>query len=70
MDDRGALTCGILSVVFSAVSFFIFWWLAVVGLVLGIISLCLGKDKNKSLGFIGTGLSAISLVLFIILVLL
>lgn len=70
MDDRGTLTCGILSIVFSVVSFFIFWWLAIVGLVLGIISLCLGSDSKKLLGIIGTALSAISLVLLIILVLL
>lgn len=63
----------ILSLVFSCVSIFAFWWLGFIGAICGIIGISTaGDDKNqKGLSIAGTiiGLlsSCIMLIIFIIL---
>lgn len=75
-----ALVLGILSVVFSLITFFVFWWLAIVALILGILAIVFAVRAKKKegtwkgagvaglvTGIIGLVLSSISLLLFIIL---
>lgn len=73
-----SLVLGILSTVFSVVSFFIFWWLGIIALILGILSIIFAvKSKNHYgftamniaglvLGIIGTVLGTIELLIIII----
>lgn len=66
--SEGAKTAGIVlgvvGIVCEAVSIFACWWLSIIGLVLGIVSLCLG---SKVLGGIATGGGAIVLILEIVM---
>ena len=59
----------IISVVFSSVSLFIFWWLAIAGISLGVQSLRQIKEKNekgKALSIIGIIIGSVSISLFVI----
>ena len=70
-NGTGAKTCGILSIVFSSVSFLIFGFLSIPGLILGICGL-VSSVKNKLngspliLNIIGTAISAIAFVLYLL----
>lgn len=55
--------CGILSLVFSIISFFVCWWLSIVGVILGIIGLC---DESNGLGIAGTVTGIVSLIVNIV----
>lgn len=65
MNNVKSIILGVISIALAFISFFVFWWLSIVGAVLGIIGLVL-KDtqiSGKIVSGIGTGLS---IVLFII----
>lgn len=68
MKENNVLLLPILSLVLGGVSWIAFWWLSIVGLILGIISLV---DKNKTttstiLSVIGTVVSTFSIVVVIL----
>jgi DNA-directed RNA polymerase subunit RPC12/RpoP len=58
----GGRVCGVLSIIFGGVAFLPFcpWLFGLAGLILGIISLCI--CSNKTLGAIGTPLSAVGMM--------
>lgn len=74
-----ALVCGIISLVFSLISYFVLWWLSIPGIILGIIAISSSakhKKENGSFngmtiaglvtGIIGLVLGAIALIIYII----
>ena len=75
MNDKfevAALALGTVSVVFGAISFFVFWWFSIIGLVCGLIGIVMmwSYDKSKApflLPLTGSLVSLISLVLSLIL---
>ena len=50
MDNKGTATyvLGILSCVLGFISLFVFWWLSIVGTILGVIGCITGKDDSRS----------------------
>ncbi len=69
MKEKNNLTESICSIIFSIVSIFIFWWLAAVGLGLGIrvlVNMKSEKGKEKIFAIIGIIMSVISLVIFFV----
>lgn len=58
---------GAFSIALGVVSFFIFWWLAIVGFCLGTIGLCIRQDDSDSekrdFGRAGTICSIIGMVI-------
>ena len=58
---------GALSIALGVVSFFIFWWLAIVGFCLGAIGLCVKQDdsdpEKRDFGRAGTICSIIGMVI-------
>ena len=73
------ITCGIVSVLFAIVSWFIFWWLSIASVVLGIVGLLLNREvddyntKGKKLvgtvlNVIGIAVAAIGLIIFLAVV--
>lgn len=75
MNDRfevAALALGIISIVFGAVSFFVFWWFSIIGVLCGLIGVVMmwSYDKGRAsflLPLTGSILSLVSLVLSLIL---
>ena len=75
MNDKfevAALALGTVSVVFGAISFFVFWWFSIIGLVCGLIGVIMmwSYDKGRAsflLPLTGSILSLVSLVLSLIL---
>ena len=75
MNDKfevAALALGTISVVFGAISFFVFWWFSIIGLLCGLIGVIMmwSYDKGRVsflLPLTGSILSLVSLVLSIIL---
>lgn len=74
-----ALVLGILACVLSVVSIFAFWWLAIVGLILGIVAVVLSAKSKKQTGswsgfaitglitgIIGIVIGGIALLIFLI----
>ena len=56
--------CGIISIVCSIVSFFVFWWLSIIGIILGAIGM--GVDENKTFSKIGLIIGIVALAVYII----
>ena len=42
------IVLGTISIALGVISFFIFWWLAIIGICCGIIGLCIRVDINNS----------------------
>lgn len=68
---------GILSLVLSVISLFAFWWLGIVGVILGVIGYSNSNKEpvqdstttaNKVLCGLGVGIGAVSAVLSLILI--
>lgn len=63
----GRIICGIVSVLLAIVSWFIFWWLSIVAIAVGVVGLLLNRevDENntKDRVLVGTILNAIGVVL-------
>ena len=65
MNNTKSIILGVISIALAFISFFVFWWLSIVGAVLGIIGLVLRdtRTSGKIVSGIGIGLS---IILFII----
>lgn len=59
--------CGIISAVLALISWFVFWWLSIVSIVIGVVGLLLnlGVDETntKNRVLVGTILNAIGIIL-------
>lgn len=70
----GRIICGIVSVLLAIVSWFIFWWLSIVAIGLGIIGLCTKVPEEyskyntagKALNIIGVVMGAVGFIIFLI----
>lgn len=68
------LVLGIISIVLSVISWFIFWWLSIVAIGLGIIGLCTKVSEEyskyniagKALNIIGVIMGAVGFIIFLI----
>lgn len=75
MSDRNEVASSILgavSIVLGIISIFIFWWLSIIGIVLGVIGIILVRDYDKGkapflLPLTGTILTTILFVVSLIL---
>ena len=63
-NKTAGLVLGILSITLGVVSFFVFWWLSIVGLILGIIGVDI--SSSKILNITGISANSLSLLIFII----
>lgn len=63
----GRITCGIVSVLLAIISWFIFWWLSIVAIAVGVVGLLLNRevDENntKDRVLVGTILNAIGIIM-------
>lgn len=70
----GKLVLGIISIVLSVISWFIFWWLSIVAIGIGIIGLCTKVPEEyskystagKALNIIGVVMGAVGFIIFLI----
>lgn len=70
----GKLVLGIISIILSVISWFIFWWLSIVAIGLGIIGLCTKVPEEyskyntagKALNIIGVVMGAVGFIIFLI----
>ena len=70
----GKLVLGIISIILSVISWFIFWWLSIVAIGLGIIGLCTKVPEEyskyntagKALNIIGVIMGAVGFIIFLI----
>ena len=68
------LVLGIISIILSVISWFIFWWLSIVAIGLGIIGLCTKVPEEyskyniagKALNIIGVIMGAVGFIIFLI----
>lgn len=63
-NKTAGLVLGILSITLGIISFFVFWWLSIVGLILGIIGIVI--SNSKVLNIIGISANSLDLLIFII----
>ena len=72
------LVLGLLSIGLGIVSFFVLWWLSIIGLVLGVVGIALvgsstsNSTENKKMGIlpiVGTVMNSIDLVIALISIL-
>ena len=63
-NKTAGLVLGILSITLGVISFFVFWWLSIVGLILGIIGIVI--SSSKILNIIGISANSLGLLIFII----
>lgn len=59
---------GVLSIILGVIGMFVFWWLAIIGLVLGIIGICAHSKASKTTGIIGTCICGVDLLIMLIAV--
>lgn len=65
MNNTKSIILGVISISLATISFFVFWWLSLVGAALGIIGLAL-KDTQTS-GKVVSGIgTCLGIILFII----
>ena len=67
MEDHSTacLVLGILSICASGISFFVCWWLGIVGIIFGIIGVALkGSEAGTITGGIGIGGGLISVIVY------
>lgn len=64
-ESTGGMVCAIIGLILSIVSYFVCGWMSLIGLVLGIFAACI--MENKGLAIATTVVSAVSSVLWIIL---
>ena len=64
------MVIAILSLIFSCVSLFAFWWLSIPGVLLGIIAIAKAEDNNvqRAFGIAGTVVGAVALIVLIVAV--
>ena len=64
------MVIAILSLIFSCVSLFAFWWLSIPGVILGIVSIAKAEDNNaqRAFGIAGTVVGAVALIVLIVAV--
>lgn len=73
------IVCGVISAVLALISWFIFWWLSIVAIVIGVVGLLLNRevDENNTkdrvlvgtiLNAVGIALAAIGLVIFLAII--
>lgn len=70
-DLIAGFVCGIDSLVLAIISFFVCWWLGIIALVLGVITLgccCKDKCKNRTLLFLGVFDIVVSLSSLLIMI--
>ena len=62
------MVTAILSLIFSCVSLFAFWWLSIPGVLLGIIAITKAEDDNVQRGFgiAGVVVGAVALIILAI----
>lgn len=68
------LVLGIISIVLSVISWFIFWWLSIVAIGIGIIGLCTKVPEEyskyntagKALNIIGIVMGAVGFIIFLL----
>ena len=68
------LVLGIISIILSVISWFIFWWLSIVAIGIGIIGLCTKVPEEyskyntagKALNIIGVVMGAVGFIIFLI----
>ena len=61
------IVCGVISAVLALISWFIFWWLSIVAIVIGVVGLLLNRevDENntKDRVLVGTILNTVGIIL-------
>ena len=61
------IVCGIISAVLALISWFIFWWLSIVAIVIGVVGLLLNREvdetNTKDRVLVGTILNTIGIIL-------
>lgn len=65
MNNTKSIILGVISIALAFISFFVFWWLSIVGAVLGIIGLVLRDTRTSGKIVSGIGI-CLSIILFII----
>ena len=65
-EKLGRIVCGIVSLLLAIVSWFIFWWLSIVAIAIGIVGLLLNGDvdenNTKDRVLVGTILNNIGII--------
>lgn len=69
-SGAGALICGIVGIVLSVIGFFVFGWLNIVSVVLGLVACCLPAPSMgyKTTGILSLVMGAIGSILWLMLV--
>lgn len=73
------IVCGVISAVLALISWFIFWWLSIVAIAIGVVGLLLNRevDENNTkdrvlvgtiLNTIGIILAAVGLIIFLAII--
>lgn len=61
------IVCGVISAVLALISWFIFWWLSIVAIIIGVVGLLLNREvdetNTKDRVLVGTILNAIGIIL-------
>lgn len=73
------IVCGVISAVLALISWFIFWWLSIVAIVIGVVGLLLNREVTEAntkdrvlvgtiLNTIGIILAAVGLIIFLAII--
>ena len=73
------IVCGVISAVLALISWFIFWWLSIVAIAIGVVGLLLNRDVDENntkdrvlvgtiLNTIGIILAAVGLIIFLAII--
>ena len=73
------IVCGVISAVLALISWFIFWWLSIVAIVIGVVGLLLNREVDETntkdrvlvgtiLNTIGIILAAVGLIIFLAII--
>lgn len=65
MNNTKSIILGVISISLAVISFFVFWWLSIVGVALGIVGLALQDTQTSGKVVSGIG-TCLGIVLFIL----